>query len=61
MSPAERQIIKSMHHADGTNWTPRAVAEMVDVTRDYACHAMRTLERIGALERVTRGLYRVPR
>ena len=61
MNATNRAIIKTMWHADGSNWTPLAVSELTGFDRGYVKDVMNTMEQHGVLDRVSRGLYRVPR
>ena len=61
MNETDCAIIRTMRYAEGTNWTPLSVAERMDASREYVKDRMWNLANCGALERVSRGLYRVPR
>ena len=60
MNPTDRKIVASMRYSNGTNWTPLSVSERMDASREYVKSRMHTLAEQGRLERVSRGLYRLP-
>ena len=60
MRQVRRDTLKMMYHADGTNWTPRSVAERTGYKRVYVKNEMYEMCENGALASFSRGLYRVP-
>lgn len=61
MNKTDCAIIRAMRNAEGTNWTPLSIAEQMDTSRAYVKSRMNVLAEWGALEKVSRGLYRAPR
>ena len=59
-APLKGAVLRCMRHSRGTNWTPRAVAGRLDAGRGTVKSIMYEMESGGALERVDRGLYRIP-
>lgn len=60
MRTVREVILDTMRHSNGTNWTPLAVSERSDYPREYVKNEMYLMCENGTLERVSRGLYRVP-
>lgn len=58
----DHAVLTTMRLSEGTNWTPLSIAERMgeDYDREYVKSRLWTLERHGAVERVSRGLYRLP-
>ena len=61
MREVRRVILKTMWHSRGTNWTPLAVSERSGYSREYVKNQMYLMCDNDALERLSRGLYRVPK
>jgi len=60
MDQTDKAIVQTMRHAEGTNWTPQAIAERMGADRGYVKSQMWRLPADGGLGKVSRGLYTIP-